>query len=52
MFWITKEWVFEVMTGKRQVEFSNLRKYELIQILNILRLAWFEQINERLLRDE
>lgn len=52
MMWISKEWLIEVMMHKRDVDFNNYKRHELIQMLSMLRLFLFDQIEERIAKDE
>lgn len=50
--WISKEWLIDVMTGNRDVDFNNFKRAELIQMLNMLRLFVLEEIRLRSDDDE
>ena len=52
MMWISKEWLLEVMESKRDVDFNNFKRVELVQMLHMLRLFIFEQIQERIDKNE
>lgn len=43
MMWITKEWLIEVMTTTKDINFNNFKKYELVQMLNMLRMVLDEE---------
>ncbi len=48
MIWMSKEWLIKIMTTKNDIDFNNFRKYELVQILNKLRLM----LDERKFKNE
>lgn len=48
MIWMSKEWLIKIMTTNNDIDFNNFRKYELVQILNKLRLI----LDERKFKNE
>lgn len=42
--WISKEWLIEVMTSNKDIDFNNFTRADLIQMLNMLRLSLYERI--------
>ena len=50
MNWIDEEWIIDVMLRPtKDIDFNNFRKYELVDILNKIRLMFLRE-NEKLLK--
>lgn len=44
MHWITKDWVFYILLYRPDLDFNNLRKDDLVEILNIIRLYYLKRM--------
>ncbi len=45
MIWLDKKWLLKAMSLRNNIDFNNFTKYELVQILNYLRLTFlFDEV--------